>query len=262
MDACVEGAPTAGIVLAAGGGRRLGGRPKALLPYGDELLVDRAVRVLREGGCARVHVVLGAAAREVRRRARLAGCVVVENADWEQGMGGSLRAGLASLAGTGVAAAVVTLVDQPGVGAPAVRRVLAGASLAADPRAVLAAAAYHGRRGHPVLLGAAHWPGVAAAAAGDRGARAYLAGRADEVTLVECGDVAAPDDIDVPADLRLLERGPAAGRGGRDSGDDEDGAASGTPSAGPVDRPPHATPAPPPSRTRPRPGGRTWPPGS
>ncbi|MDI5964243.1 nucleotidyltransferase family protein [Streptantibioticus silvisoli] len=201
-----ECAGTAGIVLAAGGGRRLGGRPKALLPYRDGLLVERAARVLWDGGCQRVHVVLGAAAGEVRRRARLAGCVLVENAGWAEGMGGSLRAGLESLAGTSAVAAVVTLVDQPGVGAAAVRRVLAGTPAGADPRAVLAAAAYDGHRGHPVLLGAAHWPGVAAAASGDRGARAYLAARADAVTLVECGDVGSPDDIDSPADLGLLER--------------------------------------------------------
>ncbi|MYS19246.1 MULTISPECIES: NTP transferase domain-containing protein, partial [unclassified Streptomyces] len=59
----------AGLLLAAGGGRRLGGRPKALLPFGGRPLVEHAVRVLRAGGCAPVHVVLGAAAAEVRERA-------------------------------------------------------------------------------------------------------------------------------------------------------------------------------------------------
>ncbi len=195
---------TAGIVLAAGGGRRLGGRPKALLPYGGGLLVERAVRVLREGGCAPVHVVLGAAAGQVRERARLEGCVLVDNPRWEQGMGGSLRAGLTSLAEGGSAAAVVTLVDQPWVGPLAVRRVLAGASLAADPRSALAAATYDGCRGHPVLLGAAHWTGVMTTATGDRGARAYLVTHEREVTLVECGDVSSPRDIDSPEDLGLL----------------------------------------------------------
>ncbi|MFF7865407.1 NTP transferase domain-containing protein [Streptomyces qaidamensis] len=197
-----DGAPAvAGLLLAAGGGRRLGGRPKALLPHRGRPLVEHAVRVLREGGCATVHVVLGARADEVRARASLPGCVLVDNPDWEHGMGTSLRAGLGSLAGTGALAALVSLVDQPGIGPEAVARVLA--AYAAEES--LASASYDGVRGHPVLFGAAHWAGVAATAQGDRGARAYLKEHRPEVALVECGDVARPFDIDTEADLTHLE---------------------------------------------------------
>ncbi|MFF0741772.1 NTP transferase domain-containing protein [Streptomyces sp. NPDC004111] len=202
---------TVGLLLAAGGGRRLGGRPKALLPYRGRPLVEHAVRVLREGGCGRVHVVLGASAEEVRARARLADCVLVENPDWADGMGSSLRVGLNSLAQHGsYRSALVSLVDQPGIGAAAVARVLAAAGTG------FAAASYDGRRGHPVLLGAERWAGIARTAEGDRGARAYLKEHADELTLVECGDVAEAYDIDLPEDLARLEDGggapgPAAG---------------------------------------------------
>lgn len=200
-------APAAGLLLAAGAGRRLGGRPKALLPYRGGLLVEHAARALRDGGCAPVYVVLGAAAQEVRERAfGLDGCLLVDNPDWPAGMGSSLRAGLAAVAGGEAPrpnAALVALVDQPGIGAPAVRRLLScGAS-----RSVLAAAAYRGRRGHPVLLGADHWAQVAAAAVGDRGARGYLDAHRDALTLVECADIASAADIDSPADLRLLGEG-------------------------------------------------------
>ncbi|MEU3485789.1 nucleotidyltransferase family protein [Streptomyces massasporeus] len=191
----------AGLLLAAGGGRRLGGRPKALLPHRGRPLVEHAVRVLREGGCATVHVVLGAQAADVRARASLPGCVLVDNPDWEQGMGSSLRAGLGSLAGTGARAALVSLVDQPGIGPEAVARVLA----AYEGEESLASAAYDGVRGHPVLFGAAHWAGVAATAQGDQGARAYLKEHRTAIALVECGDVARPFDIDTEADLAHLE---------------------------------------------------------
>ena len=107
--------------------------------------------MLRAGGCTRVHVVLGAAADAVRERAELPGCVLVDNPEWEEGMGSSLRAGLDSLAGTGARAALVSLVDQPGIGPEAVARVLAAYRSAES----LAAAAYDGERGHPVLFGAA-----------------------------------------------------------------------------------------------------------
>ncbi|MEU8728139.1 nucleotidyltransferase family protein [Streptomyces tendae] len=191
----------AGLLLAAGGGRRLGGRPKALLEHRGHPLVEHAVGALRAAGCARVHVVLGARAEDVRARAALDGCVLVDNPDWEQGMGSSLRAGLHSLTGTGARAALVCLVDQPGIGGQAMARVRA----AYRDETSLASAAYAGVRGHPVLLGAAHWAGIAATATGDRGARAYLREHEAEIALVECGDVARPYDIDTEADLVHLE---------------------------------------------------------
>jgi nicotine blue oxidoreductase len=170
------------------------GRPKALVELDGEPLVSRALRTLVEGGAGPVVVVLGAEANRVR--AVLPSDVRgVEAPDWADGMGASLRAGLAALDRTDSDAAVVHLVDLPGVTPAAVARLVAVAG--AD---VLARAVYGGRPGHPVLLGRAHWAGVRAAAVGDAGARGYLAGRAD-VTLVECGDVAAPDDVDTPEQL-------------------------------------------------------------
>ncbi|MFE9763721.1 NTP transferase domain-containing protein [Streptomyces sp. NPDC005808] len=191
----------AGLLLAAGGGRRLGGRPKALLSHRGRPLVEHAVAVLRAGGCTRIHVVLGAGADAVREQAALPGCVLVDNPRWEEGMGSSLRAGLDSLAGTVARAALVSLVDQPGIGSEAVGRILA----AYQDEKSLISAAYEAVRGHPVLFGAAHWAGIAATATGDRGARAYLKEHAEAITLVECGDVARPYDIDTTEDLVHLE---------------------------------------------------------
>ncbi|WP_149184682.1 nucleotidyltransferase family protein [Streptomyces sp. TRM49041] len=191
----------AGLLLAAGGGRRLGGRPKALLEHRGRPLVEHGVAALRAGGCGVVHVVLGAAAETVRERAALEGCVLVDNPEWERGMGSSLRAGLASLAGGGADAALVALVDQPGIGAAAMARV----SGAYRGRGSLVSASYDGKRGHPVLLGADRWVEVAASAEGDRGARAYLRAHEAEITLVPCSDVAEPYDIDTAADLAHLE---------------------------------------------------------
>lgn len=208
-QAMTNAAQVTGLLLAAGGGRRLGGRPKALLPHRGRPLVENAVRVLREGGCGTVYVVLGAAAEEVRARADLAGCVLIDNPDWSEGMGSSLRAGLEALVEAaaeggqdgGGRAALVSLVDQPGIGAAAVARVLA-AHRSGDS---LAAASYDGKRGHPVLFGAERWADIAASATGDRGARAYLKAHGAEVDLVECGDVAEPYDIDTEADLSRLQ---------------------------------------------------------
>jgi nicotine blue oxidoreductase len=108
-------------------------------------------------------------------------------------MGSSLRAGLAALDGTPADAVAVLLVDMPDVTAEAVRRVAA----LAGPES-LVTGGYGDRRGHPVLLGRRHWPGVALAATGDRGARDYLRAHAGLVRVVEVGDVADDTDLDVP----------------------------------------------------------------
>ncbi|MER5640730.1 nucleotidyltransferase family protein [Kitasatospora sp. NPDC002227] len=188
--------PIPALILAAGGGRRLGGRPKALLPYRGRPLVEHALEVARAGGCDGAVVVLGAAAEQVRATARFSHCRLVDNPGWETGMGSSLRAGLAALP-PGADAALVLLVDTPGVTPAAVARLIAARRSGAD----LAAAGYDGRRGHPVLLAARHFAEAAAGATGDAGARALLAAHAAELTLVECGDVATPEDLDTPEDL-------------------------------------------------------------
>lgn len=196
------GGSVAGLVLAAGGGRRLGGRPKALLAFRGRPLVEHAVGVLREGGCGPLLVVLGAAREQVLATAELDGCRAVANPDWAEGMGSSLRAGLAALP-PHCTAVLVSLVDTPGVTPAAVARLLA----AQREGAALAAAGYHGRRGHPVLIGAEHFAEAAAGARGDAGARALLAAHRSELRLVECADVAVPDDLDTPADLARWSAG-------------------------------------------------------
>lgn len=178
---------THGLLLAAGAGRRMG-TPKALVPG----WLPSSVAVLSEGGCEAVTVVLGAAADEARALVP-AGVGVVEATDWAEGMGASLRAGLAALDATPADAVLLHLVDLPDVTAEVVRRVLA---TQVGPGA-LARAAYQGVPGHPVLLGRDHWRGVRETAAGDRGARIYLQQR--EVRLVECGDLASGRDQDTPS---------------------------------------------------------------
>ena len=193
----------AGLLLAAGEGKRLGG-PKALVEVDGELLVDRAARMLADGGCAPVVVVLGAAAPEVTARAGLADAIVVVNDGWSQGMGSSLRVGLTVLAELGAGSAVVALVDQPRIGSDVVRRLVSHPS--ARPAV---AAAYDGRQGNPVRLHASVWPDVAAAAEGDVGARAWMRAHPHEVEVVACDDLGVDDDIDTAEDLaRLVEGQP------------------------------------------------------
>ncbi|HLR93994.1 MAG TPA: nucleotidyltransferase family protein [Jiangellaceae bacterium] len=179
----------AGLVLAAGEGRRFG-RPKALVEFDGQRFVDRAVRLLLAGGCEPLVVVAGAVPLDVDD------ADVVYNDAWATGLGSSLRAGLESL-GPEADAAVVALVDQPWVGPDAVRRLRA----ARRAGAVVAVATYAGRRGNPVLIGREVWAQVSELAVGDVGARAFMSAHPEQVTEVACDGTGHPDDVDRPADL-------------------------------------------------------------
>jgi len=192
-----------GLVLAAGAGTRLG-RPKAAVAVGGERLVDRAVRTLVDGGCDGVLVVAGAEALEV------GAAEVVDNPDWQEGVGSSLRTGLRAAAGRGADAVVVLLVDQPDVRASDVQSLVAARRSGAG----LAVTGYGRGSGHPVLLGAEHWDGASALAAGDVGARAYLRVRSADVRMIDSSQPDVPPDIDTPDDLAAAEARAAGGGGG------------------------------------------------
>lgn len=193
--------PPFGIVLAAGGGSRMG-RPKMLLPVGGHPLLQHVVDAGVEAGLRPLAVVLGAGAAEVAVALRLPpGAAIVRCPDWAEGQSASLRAGLTA-APPDAGAAVILLGDQPEVRPEAVRALLEARRLRGAPAA---RAAYRGRPGHPVLLGRETWPALMRLR-GDAGARGPLAALPGGVELVEVGGD-PPADVDTPEDYaRLLER--------------------------------------------------------
>ena len=178
---------TVGVVLAAGEGRRFGG-PKQLAEVAGRPLVEHALAAVAT--LDRVIVVLGSRAAEIRAGADLGGAEVVVCEDWAEGMGASLRRGLAAAGGADEV--VVVLADQPFITPAVVARVRAAAGDAAR-------ATYAGAPGHPVVLRRAllDRAGELRGDAGFRGAA---------MTEVECGDLADPQDIDTQADLEVVRR--------------------------------------------------------
>lgn len=185
------------MIIAAGGGRRIGG-PEALLHQGEKSLVRQMIDTMTEAGCEQVVVVLGAAADQVRETADLSGATVVINRAWGTGVGSSIRAGLAALTDDGIEAVVVVPVDMPGLTAVAVQRV------AALPYPdVLVCATYAGLRGYPMLFGRRHWSGIATLASADVGARPYLLAHKDQIVDISCDSVADGSRIDSPELMAL-----------------------------------------------------------
>jgi len=205
-----DSSTSVGLLLAAGAGTRMG-RPKALVVDERGPWLTRAVTTLLDGGCDRVVVVLGAGATEARAllaadprlltvdgRARVA--VVVAD-DWADGLAASLRVGLAALAASDpeeARLALITLVDYPGLPPSAVARLLSSpaADVPLGPGA-LRQSVFHGRPGHPVVVGRSHWSALAASLTGDRGAGPYL--RAHAAEPVDCSDLWDGADVDAPA---------------------------------------------------------------
>jgi CTP:molybdopterin cytidylyltransferase MocA len=198
----------AGLLLAAGAGRRIGG-PKALLELEGTTLVERGIALLRAGGCEPVLVVVGACADDVAGLVTDANVVVA--IDWAEGLGASLRTGLAYLQQTPATACLIALVDQPLVGVDAVRRLVA-----VNGKSPAAVATYGGKARNPVLLDRSIWADVATTAIGDVGARGWLHAHPDQVLEVACDGTGSPEDIDTAADLAALvsrQEGGTARRG-------------------------------------------------
>ena len=175
----------AGVVLAAGAGRRMG-QPKAELVIDGVRLVDRAVGVLGAGGCVPVLAV-------VRPGIEVPGARTVINPQPDRGMRSSLEAALDAL-GDDADAVLVLLVDTPGVGAAAVAAVRA-----AWRPGRIAVASYPGRRGHPIVMTVPQWRESVGWAAPDEGARAFLA--AHEALIDEIEVPGDPTDLDTPQDV-------------------------------------------------------------
>ncbi|MDO8408992.1 MAG: nucleotidyltransferase family protein [Phenylobacterium sp.] len=190
------------IVLAAGAGRRFGGR-KLLAPFEGGALLDGALRAAFASPASTVILVTGSEADEVAAAARAwaerqgAGdrLHIIHAADHAEGMGASLRAGAAALPADS-AGAFVFLGDMPRVPAAVLPRLVE----AVGAGAAAAAPVCDGRRGHPVLFAAELYAPLRQAA-GDEGARAALLGLGPRLALIETDDKGVLFDVDRPEDL-------------------------------------------------------------
>lgn len=174
--------PTAGIVLAAGAGRRYG-HPKILVPG----WLDAAIDALYGGGCNQVYVLTGAARPSQRPDVH-----EIHVPGWSNGIGATLRAGLEHLLSGDESVppaeqVVLHVVDCPDIGSDVVSRVLeAGDGLR---RAV-----FDGRPGHPVVIPYRNLRPLLDVLEDHDGAGPYL--RAHRHQAIECGDLASGEDVD------------------------------------------------------------------
>jgi molybdenum cofactor cytidylyltransferase len=185
----------AGLVLAAGGSRRLG-RPKQLLPYNGATLLDHTVATARACEFDQLLVVVGGQAGKVRERVDLSDAEVVVNPGFGAGCSSSIAVAMDHL-DPRATVLVLMLGDQPGV-VPATVRVL----LAARGEAPIAVCRYEDGRGHPFAFGRDAFRDLRSLH-GDKAVWRMLDERADEVEDVPvAGPV--PLDVDTWADYEAV----------------------------------------------------------
>lgn len=186
------------IVLAGGAGRRFGGA-KLTTPWRGGRLIDGALATAFAAPVRSVTVVTGAdagvgAAAEAFAMALGAGdrLRLVHAPDYVEGMGATLRTGVAALPAD-ADGALVFLGDMPLVP----RGLSACLALAMKGGVLAVAPVFEGRRGHPVLFAAALFPALLTLT-GDEGARAVLQGLGDRLKAIDVADSGVLFDVDTP----------------------------------------------------------------
>ena len=193
-----EGSRIAAVVLAAGASTRMG-TAKQLLQIDGRPLVQHVLDNVQRSGVGEIILVLGHSAAAIQRELKLEGAKVVLNENFLQGMGTSLKSGLARV-DSQVQAALIILADQPFVRPETLDQLIAAHE---RTRAQIVIPTYRGFRGNPVLLDRSVFPEVMGLS-GDIGCRAIFGEHQDGIVKLEVGDVGILLDIDQKKDYESL----------------------------------------------------------
>jgi len=192
----------AALVLAAGRSSRMGGPNKLLADVAGRPLVRIVVEEALGSRAQPVVVITGH--QHERVEAALAGLPVnfVHNPNFADGLGTSLKAGIAALPpeADGV---VVCLGDMPQVDAAMIDRLIG--ALDPDKGALIAVPTTDGQRGNPVVWSRRFFPDLMTLE-GDVGARHLIGRYAEAAVEVPLSGNAALVDVDTPEALNAIKK--------------------------------------------------------
>lgn len=191
------------MVLAAGRSQRMGADNKLLLQCGGAALVRASVQSAVASNVQATMVVLGHQARSVAAALEGLDYMAFLNADYEQGMASSLRAGVA--AAQGYDAVLVLLADMPRIETDTIDALLR--EFTRREEAAVVVATHQGRRGHPVIWPAKCFPDLMTLR-GDVGGKRLLEKYARQLVEVDVGTDSIFMDIDTADELAAANRLP------------------------------------------------------
>jgi molybdenum cofactor cytidylyltransferase len=175
------------------------GRPKALLPLRGRTFLENILHAISLSSVQNTVVVVGHHRDEIGER--FPSIPLVFNPNYEQGMITSFQTGIRALP-SGLTAAFLFLVDHPLVEPSTIDAMGRGA----DPNRIVLPV-FEGRRGHPVLFGAAILAEILALPA-SQGANVVVRKDPARILEIPVSDAGILVDIDTPEEFEKLDRHP------------------------------------------------------
>ena len=191
------------VLLAAGAGRRMGGRPKALLELGGVPLVLRQLIALSDAGIDELVIVLGHHAQQIFPVIEHFPLTVVHNPRPDDGQVSSQRLGLAAL-NPNLDAVLVALADQPLINAEDITSLIGAFKKRPEGSAVVVPRVA-GQPGNPVIFGGAVREQILAGES-HIGCRQWRTAHPQAVHHFDTEIRRFVLDVDTQEDLELFER--------------------------------------------------------
>lgn len=190
------------IVLAAGMSKRMGS-PKQLMRLGDDkTILHHTLNNLRGSAVSEIVLVLGFAAERVEKEISTQGLKAVHNQDYQQGMGTSLRTGLAAV-DPQAAAALIVLADQPFVRSETINQLIVCHH---ESKSQIVIPTFNGFRGNPVLLDRSVFAELQGLT-GDVGCRAIFGNHTENIRKLAVNDIGILLDIDSQDEYKKFKAG-------------------------------------------------------
>ncbi len=188
------------MIMAAGASRRLG-QSKQLLEYKGDTLIRKISKEAIQANCGNVTVITGFDHEKIENEITDLDLNVFFNKEWEEGLGASIRNGLAYILdrNPNTNALLLSMVDQPFVDAAHLKKLVNAYDSA---RSMIIASAYSGTFGVPVLIDSFYFD-LLSKLKGDEGGKKILANYIKNIVEIPFMDGAI--DIDEKKDLKSLE---------------------------------------------------------
>ena len=187
------------IILAAGNSSRLG-KPKQLVLYGDQTLIQHAVNAALDTPAQQVILVLGANSTTIKPTIKQTNLTIIENKDWQQGMASSIRAGVSALvkSAPSIEGVIIMVCDQPFVSSSILSQLIEKHKATGKS---MIASEYEGTQGTPAFFHKSQFSKLLALF-GDSGAKKLIKKYPDLVETIPFPE--GKIDIDVPEDVEKL----------------------------------------------------------
>lgn len=190
------------VLLAAGNSTRLG-RPKQLLPYLHQSLLQYSLKAALASEASDVTLVLGAHAATIKNNLDGFDLNIVLNTNWQEGMASSIRCGIEEIIKINplVEGVIIMVCDQPYITTALLNKLIA---THAETEKEIVPSSYENIFGTPVLFHRSLFKELLQLR-GDMGAKKLMRKYADKIAAVSFPE--GKTDIDTELDYQQLSKG-------------------------------------------------------